>query len=115
MPYGEGTYGSKVGRPKKKKRTTVKKGSLPKAKTNLKGTTADKIISPTVKGVKQSAKAAKEAGKKGFKKASRTVSDMQTLLQSGAKKIKKGMKKTKTVAPRTQKRVYSNNTYVEGK
>ncbi len=26
MPYGKGTYGSKVGRPKKKKKKSTKKG-----------------------------------------------------------------------------------------
>ena len=32
MPYGKGTYGSKVGRPKKKKGSQKKKGSKKKKK-----------------------------------------------------------------------------------
>jgi hypothetical protein len=36
MPYGKGTYGSKVGRPKKKKTSKKKKkGSIKKKKTKM--------------------------------------------------------------------------------
>ena len=97
MPQGEGTYGSKVGRPKlkkaakerarqsaaaEKKRTTVKKGKIvmPKVKTNLKGTDVDKIISP----------AAKKAVK-GVAKAKSTIKEKTKPTIDAAKKIAKKM------------------------
>jgi len=97
----------------KTKRTTVRKGKvvLPKAETNLRGTTADKIISPTVKGLKESGKAIKAAVKKASKKL--TVKNAKGAL----KKMKPGNKgllgKIKP-KPRKQRRMYTNNTYTEG-
>jgi len=74
MPQGKGTYGDKVGRPKK--RTTLKKGKIvmPKVKTNLKGTDADKIIGPAARSLKRSSKAIKSKIKKIAKKATKSLS-----------------------------------------
>ena len=93
----------------KTKRTSVRKGKvvLPKVKTNLRGTTADKIISPTAKGLKESGKAIKKVAKKVSGKFEKKV-------------MKPVMKKTKTAIskikpkPRKQRRTYTNNTYTEG-
>tara|TARA_R100000315_G_C5208834_1_gene123743 strand:- start:84 stop:413 length:330 start_codon:yes stop_codon:yes gene_type:complete len=84
MPYGEGTYGSKVGRPKKKKRTTVQKGKMPKVKTDLKGTAVDKVISPTAKGLKKSGKAIKEIAKNIGKKANKAMKENQKVVGAAA-------------------------------
>ena len=107
MPYGEGTYGSKVGRPKKKK-TTVRKGKLvmPKAKTDLRGTTADKIIGPTARGLKKSGREVKRAVKKA---STKVVGAASKAINKGRGAVKKAMSK-----PRRQKRRYTNNTYTEG-
>jgi len=73
MPQGEGTYGSKVGRPKKEKN-----------KTNLKGTNVDKIISPTAKGLKKSGKAVKKIVKNIGKKANKVMQENKDVVGAAA-------------------------------
>ncbi len=63
MPYGPGTYGSKVGRPKKKKKDTKKMMYGGRVKKNDGGIT---LKDPTNKGLKKLPK--KVRNKMGFKK-----------------------------------------------
>tara|TARA_R110000824_G_scaffold74092_1_gene188558 strand:+ start:498 stop:1058 length:561 start_codon:yes stop_codon:yes gene_type:complete len=87
-------------------KTDFIKGSitLPKAKTNLRGTAADKIISPTALGVKESIKEAKKAIIKGEK--------VTPLVKSLKKAITKGLKKIKKIKLKKKKGGVYKNTDV---
>ena len=91
---------------KKKIKTTYRKGKLvlPKAETSLKGTTIDKIIAPTVKGLKKSAAAVKEAVKPGVERA-----------RKSAKKRGKAFKKSvSTIHKKIKSWGVQNTQYKEG-
>ena len=93
MPQGEGTYGSKVGRPKKEKN-----------KTNLKGTNADKIISPTVKGLKESGKAIKKIAKTIGKKANKAMKENKDVIGAAAAGAMYGSIRERDARKRSKKR-----------
>ena len=108
MPYGKGTYGSKVGRPSKSKDKKPKtKVTMPKVKTNFKGSAVDKVVGPTARGLRKSydevAGRLKSGAKKTQTKIQKSVSSLKKginekgFLGSVKSKFKKGSKKTKVI------------------
>tara|TARA_R100000781_G_scaffold56839_2_gene36792 strand:- start:52 stop:378 length:327 start_codon:yes stop_codon:yes gene_type:complete len=104
MPQGEGTYGSKVGRPKKEKMKKIAKTIGKANKTNLKGTNADKIISPTVKGLKKSGKAIKKIAKTIGKKANKALQENKDVIGAVAAGAMYGYVRGKDARGRSEKK-----------